>query len=1266
MKKLFMNWRIRYKMLTISVVAVFSIVLFGFVVNYFFNSISAVSYILKAERAHHKHIMYGVSQYYAFLYTKNPDEFKIATHELDSAMEINSIFIDFVKLQESMSKEEFQKHVEDVFRPITGSDKSASKIISGRLEYFHKSGNPMFKSAIEIAGAALEQTQHIKKDMYNYIDTRDSIVLVELDNSIHELFKTEEKFVRAINDVNKEIQSYMVYGIIITVLCLSLFAYLITYIISGIISKPLNKLKNNLALISKGDLAVVNDYVGKDEIGELSNSVRVMQKSFMEIMEHAKKVAQGDYSGIINPKSEKDELSVAINKMTLTLQEAETENKKRNWLKNGQNELNNLIRGEQDLQMLTGNILNFLCKYLPAQVGTFYLLDENISKLVLFSSFAFTRRKDFNYTFESGEGMIGQASREKEIVTISNVPENYTRIRSSVGEMPPANLIFIPLWHNDTSLGVIELGSVTELTSLQEEFIRIVLENIAISIHTAHARDKMKSLLHKTQEQAEELQVQQEELRQSNEELEEQTRALKASEEALQAQQEELRVTNEELEERTKVLEKQRDDIHKKNDELEKARVEIQRKANDLEQASRYKSEFLANMSHELRTPLNSILVLSQLMAENKQHNLTEKQIEYAKTINGSGADLLNLINEILDLSKVEAGKTHLNHEQVWNNEMKEHLMQVFTPLAEKKGLIFEVEIDKDSPDSVYTDRLRLQQILRNLCSNAVKFTEKGNVKVIISDASNLVTHRKDFKGKSLIAYRVQDTGIGISENKFHLIFEAFQQADGNTNRKYGGTGLGLTISRSFTELLGGEIIVESEQGKGSSFTLVLPVDAEQSKGLPEPDELSTKKSVIHESALPKQKITGANLLKNESAHKPVEMPLTQGDGNSLILIVEDDETFSLVLQDIAQQKGYKTIIAESGETGLHYADYYKPDAILLDIGLPGINGWEVVERLRKNPATKSIPIHVVSGSQNEEQAKKSGIMGFLTKPVSMESINEALSEIEKSIAKTPGKILVVEDDSNMRKSIVELLSQINVKTHTADTGSEALNIIAKETFDCIIVDLGLHDMNGFNLIEKIRANDTAVNLPIIIYTGKDLNRNEEEKLQKLANSIIIKGAKSPERLLSEVKLFLHSVSNKLGKSEKAFSTEPEDVLKNKKILLVDDDMRNVFALASVLEDRGMQVIVGKNGREGIEKLKQSEEIDLILMDIMMPEMDGYEAISLIRKEKKFQKLPIIALTAKAMKDDRTKCIEAGANDYLAKPIDTEKLLSLLRVWLYK
>ncbi len=1261
MKKLFMNWRIRYKMLTISVVAVFSIVLFGFVVNYFFDSLSAVSYILKAERAHHKHIMYGVGQYYAFLYTKNPDKFKIATQELDSAMEINSIFIDFVKLQESMSEEDFQKHIEDVFRPITGSDKSASKIISGRLEYFHKSGNHMFKSAIEIAGTALEQTQHIKKDMYNYIDTRDSIILVELDNNIHELFKTEEKFVRAINDVNKKIQSYMVYGIIITVLCLSLFAYLITYIISGIISKPLNKLKNNLALISKGDLAVVNDYVGKDEIGELSDSVRIMQKSFVEIMEHAKKVAQGDYSGVIIPKSEKDELSVAINKMTLTLQEAENENKKRNWLKNGQNELNNLIRGEQDLQVLTANILNFLCKYLPAQVGTFYLLDENISKLVLFNSFAFTRRKDFNYSFDPGEGMIGQASREKEIITISNVPENYTRIRSSVGEMPPVNLIFIPLWHNDVSLGVIELGSITELTNLQEEFIRMVLENIAISIHTAHARDKMRSLLHKTQEQAEELQVQQEELRQSNEELEEQTRALKASEEALQAQQEELRVTNEELEERTKVLEKQRDDIHKKNDELERARVEIQRKANDLEQASRYKSEFLANMSHELRTPLNSILVLSQLMTENKQHNLTEKQIEYAKTINGSGADLLNLINEILDLSKVEAGKTHLNHEQVWNNEMKEHLMQVFTPLADKKGLIFEVEIDKDSPDSVYTDRLRLQQILRNLCSNAIKFTEKGSVRVIISDASSLATHRKDFKGKSLIAYRVQDTGIGISENKFHLIFEAFQQADGNTNRKYGGMGLGLTISRSFTELLGGEIVVESRQGQGSSFTLVLPVDAEQSKGSLEPQEQSAKKSTQSQ-----QEIARVDPLENDPTFKPEEMPLAQGDGNSLILIVEDDEAFSLILQDIAQQKGYKTIIAESGETGLHYADYYKPDAILLDIGLPGINGWEVVERLQKNPATKYIPIHVVSGSQNEEQAKKSGIMGFLTKPVSMESINEALSEIEKSIAKTPGKILIVEDDLNMRKSIVELLSQINVKTQTADTGKEALNIIAKETFDCIIVDLGLHDMSGFNLIEKIRANDTAINLPIIIYTGKDLNRNEEEKLQKLANSIIIKGAKSPERLLSEVKLFLHSVSSKLGKSEKAFSTEPEDVLKNKKILLVDDDMRNVFALASVLEDRGMQVVVGKNGREGIEKLKQSEEIDLILMDIMMPEMDGYEAIRLIRKEKKFQKLPIIALTAKAMKDDRAKCIEAGANDYLAKPIDTEKLLSLLRVWLYK
>jgi len=753
--------------------------------------------------------------------------------------------------------------------------------------------------------------------------------------------------------------------------------------------------------------------------------------------------------------------------------------------------------------------------------------------------------------------------------------------------------------------------------------------------------------------------------------------------------EEELRVTNEELEERTKALEEQRNSIAKKNTEINQARQELERKARDLETASKYKSEFLANMSHELRTPLNSILILSQLLSENKEMNLTTKQREFARTIHTSGSDLLELINEILDLSKVESGKMELRIEELSLREARHELVKLFEPLAREKRLEFVAEVAGDLPAVILTDPQRLKQILKNLLSNAFKFTEQGRVTLAIGrPRAGVDLSASGLNPAAALAFSVCDSGIGIPLEQQKIVFEAFRQADGTASRKYGGTGLGLTISRELCKLLGGEIQLVSSPGQGTEFVVYLPEKlaprltsaGESALAAAVEERTEEVRSQIRESHERRVAAQAPAAAGSESAAAPAareeaaepEQPLTLeavDAGRKRLLIVEDDARFAQILASIAEERGFSCVLTGSGEEALAAIAHCQPGAVILDLQLPGMDGWTVLERLKASPETRHIPVHIMSVSDSGHEALKRGSIGFLAKPVSNEGILQAFERIESVISKAVGRLLLVEDDPGQRTSIIELIGAGDVSITAVATGREALAALAEAPFDAMILDLGLNDMSGFELLERISQDERIRKVPVIVYTGQDLTEAEEAELRKYAESIIVKGVRSPERLLDETALFLHRVEKDLpvDKQRMLRMTRDNDaVFQDKTILVVDDDMRNVFALSSVLEYAGLNVVVGKNGRDGIAKLEDNPQVNLVLMDIMMPEMDGYQAMREIRQRRKYAKLPIIALTAKAMKGDRAKCIEAGANDYLAKPVDTDKLLSLLRVWLYR
>ena len=1022
--------------------------------------------------------------------------------------------------------------------------------------------------------------------------------------------------------------------------------------------------ETRVIMLTGGALATIAAIIiASLSIRMIVNPVKVVTNTFREIAEGEVNLEARLMS---NSEDEIGKMARYFNIFMTKLKELISENRNQSWLTTGRAELNEEMRGVREINTLSSRIITYICRYLNMQIGRFYVkTDSNTFKV--FGSYSYNSSEGSPDEFNIGEGLVGQAALEDKIVLVQDVPADYMKIISGLGEAVPKNILIAPCMYHEEIECIIELGSFNQFTDVQLKFIEQVSENIATSINLTKAQTKMEVLLNKTLVQAEELQVQQEELRQNNEELEEQAKILKQSEMNLQTQQEELRVSNEELEEQTKKLEQQKRDISENNKLLRKANHEIEGKAKELEIANKYKSEFLANMSHELRTPLNSIIVLSQLL-ENKKANepLTEKQLEYSKTIHSSGKNLLRLIDDILDLSKVESGKIDINFDQVNLAELAENTKSLFTPIILQKNIDFKIEIEDGLPEKIISDEQRLQQIINNLLSNAFKFTETGYVKMNICrpKEEDIKNYKIEENVNKLISIEIIDTGIGIPADKQTLIFEAFKQVDGTISRKYGGTGLGLSISRELARLLGGNIYLKSEEGKGSKFTLVFLDNDNMEQVKLNKEEYSSIDKNYHDNL--EEKIISENDINEFTKDEHYE---SKKEDEKLLLIIEDDEQFSTLLSELAYKKNYKVLIEKNSEEAIKLAVKYKPYAILLDIGLANNSGVRVVDKLQNLEYTKNIPIHIISWKEDKNSYDKmKNLVWHIKKPYNLEELYNLFDKIETSLSNDSKKLLIVDEDKSQSNMIYNNLNERGFKITTLESGLDAYKLLKDEQFDCMILDLNLKDMNGIDLVNKLKE-ENLVNFPILIYTEGNITQEEEDKLNKYTESIIIKGNNSIDRLLDEVSLFFHSVDsnidNKNFKNIK-FSEEKENLLNNKNILIVDDDMRNVFSLTSALEEKGMNVVVGRNGSEGIKKLYEKNNIDLILMDVMMPEMDGYTAMKEIRKEKQFDNIPIIAITAKSMKEDRQKCIEAGSNDYLTKPVDINKLISLLKVWLYK
>jgi CheY-like chemotaxis protein/CHASE3 domain sensor protein/putative methionine-R-sulfoxide reductase with GAF domain len=943
-------------------------------------------------------------------------------------------------------------------------------------------------------------------------------------------------------------------------------------------------------------------------------------------------------------------VNLAETKRVTASQQLEDQNR----IRKGLLQLGEVMAGEQSVASLAKNVIETIANFIRAQVGAIYLSDDT-GMLKWAGGYAFQQNKNTApLEFQFGDGLIGQAAAQKKLISFDNLPNHHLKVRSAtIDEMNPANLFVVPFLHEGKVKGVTEFGTSSALSESDLEYLKLGFDNVAVAFNSAQIRARITALLEETQSQAEELQVQQEELRTANEELHAKTHEL-------ESQQEELRQANEELEEQRTALEAQTKRLESNNREIQKAQSVIEEKARDVERASQYKSEFLANMSHELRTPLNSILLLSKSMSENDEQNLTVDQEEICRTIYTSGVDLLSLINDILDLSKVEAGKLDIHSAEINISELSKTMQNLFQPQVQNKGLAFKVEISAQCPKYVFTDRLRLEQILKNFLSNAIKFTHSGVVTLTFDRPdAKLDLSSSGLARDSAIAISVQDTGIGIPDNMKNRVFEAFEQIDSTVSRKYGGAGLGLTISKNLAELLGGEIQLESASGRGSRFVVILPEHlakdgpTDRAVKIPQP---APSASIPHSA---KQK-TGAHGIEDDRKH------LSERD--KTILIVEDDPNFAKILYGYCQKRGFKCLLAGDGESALTDAKEFHPSAVILDLRLPGISGLAVLEYLKNDSKTRHIPVHVMSVDEKITDVLKMGAIGFLNKPATQHEIENAIQKIDSKISNKSRNVLIVEDRAVERESILKLIGTRDVKCEGVASGTEALARLKTESFDCMVLDLKLPDMSGFELLEKIEKEKPISVPPIIVYTGRDLTLEEINRLQGFSQTIIVKGVHSQERLLNEVTLFLHRVEADLPKEQQQILEKVrhrEEIFEGKNLLVVDDDMRNVFALRSIFARKGFEISVAKTGKEAIEKLNaQQPTIDIVLMDIMMPEMDGYEAMRQIRQDKRFEKLPIIALTAKAMETDRAKCIDAGANDYLSKPIDMDHLLSLLRVWL--
>ena len=971
-----------------------------------------------------------------------------------------------------------------------------------------------------------------------------------------------------------------------------------------------------------------------DNVNLLAGNLTTQVRAIAEV---ATAVTQGDLTRSIqvDAKGEVAELKDNINTMIANLRETTERNKEQDWLKTNIARFTSMLQGQRDLFTVAQTLLADLVPLVQAQQGTIYQMADGDSEepsLRLLAGYA--QRPGQPNRIRLGEGIVGQCAIAKQRILLTDVPPDYTRISSSLGDAQPSSIVVLPLLFEGQVKAVIELASLKPFTSTNLVFLDQLTTSIGVVLNTIEATMRTEGLLQQSQQLTVEL----------------------------QSRQSELQQTNEELGTKARLLAEQNAEVERKNREVEQARRALEEKAAELALTSKYKSEFLANMSHELRTPLNSILILSQQLADNATGNLLAKQVDFARNIHSSGSDLLNLINDILDLSKIESGTVTVEAEEISFAGLRDTIDRNFRHVAESKNLPFNVHFDADLPRTLTSDSKRLQQILKNLLSNAVKFTSQGHVEVRIGFATSgwSVDHPVLSKAQQVIAFGVEDTGIGVAPEKQRLIFEAFQQADAGTSRKYGGTGLGLAISRELAVLLGGEIRLTSVHGQGSTFTLYLPLCY---KG-PDPSTTAAARGASDSTSLHAPRV----LSVAREEHIPDDRE-SIANGDPSLLVIEDDPHQARIILGLARDKGFKVLVATRGATGLSLARQYRPDAISLDIYLPDMLGWTVLNNLKFDPATRHIPVQIITVDEERQSILARGRSPTSSSRRQPRASKSAFERLKDFTAQGTKRLLVVEDNDIERESIVELLDDQDIELTAVATGAEALEALLGQPYDCVVLDLRLPDMNGFDLLERFQAEPSLHDVPVVVFTGKELSYDEEARLKTMAKSIVLKDVQSPERLLDETALFLHRVVADLPLEKQKLLERlhvSNEILRGRKVLVVDDDARNIFALTSLLESQEMEVISATNGRQAIELIQNTPDLSMVLMDIMMPEMDGYQTIAEIRKDPQFRTLPILALTAKAMKGDREKCLDAGASDYIAKPVNTDQLLSLMRVWLFR
>jgi CheY-like chemotaxis protein/signal transduction histidine kinase/HAMP domain-containing protein len=974
----------------------------------------------------------------------------------------------------------------------------------------------------------------------------------------------------------------------------------------------------------------------KDLTGNVNLLAANLTNQVRAIAEVATAVTQGDLTRSIQveARGEVAELKDNINTMIDNLRLTTDRNTEQDWLKTNLARFTNMLQGQRDLATVGQMLLSELAPLVNSQNGVIYLVEPEGS-LRRLSAYADSDAAGSPERLLPGQGLVGQCAADARRLLLSEMPDNVVPIISGLFEILPNNLIVLPVLFEGQVKAVIELASVGNFTGLQISFLEQLTASIGIVLNSIEATMQTEGLLKQSQQLATEL----------------------------QSQQRELQQTNEQLEQKAQQLAERNVEVEAKNQEIEQARRALEEKATELALTSKYKSEFLANMSHELRTPLNSILILGQQLGDNPDGNLSAKQVEFARTIHSAGTDLLNLISDILDLSKIESGTVTVDVEDIFFNNLIDMVARPFRHEADGRKLTFDVQLDPKLDRSINTDSKRLQQVLKNLLSNAFKFTEHGGIKLSVYQASSgwSPEHPVLNSASGVVVFEVSDTGIGIPPEKQRIIFEAFQQADASTNRKYGGTGLGLAISRELANLLGGEIQLRSTPNVGSTFTLYLPLRyggiGAGNRPTPPPGEPLINPAILAPSRL-------AEPVEAVPDDRQSIQP-----GDAVLLIVEDDPHYARIIADLAHDQGLKVLVAMRGAEALALAREYQPTAVSLDVFLPDMLGWTVLSQLKQDPATRHIPVQVVTLDEDRQHGLARGAFAFVNKPSTAQHLEAALARIKNYVKPRRKRLLVVEDNPAEQRSIAELLGHDDIDLVTVGTGKEALSTIREEAPDCVVLDLRLPDMSGFDLLEAIRDDTALSDIPVVVFTGRELSPEEDAQLHTMARSVVVKGVESPERLLDETALFLHRVVSELPDEKQRMIERlhsSDDDLVGKTVLLVDDDARNIFALSSVLERRGMHVLTATTGNEAITLVESTPELAIVLMDIMMPEMDGYQTMQVIRENPAFRRLPIIALTAKAMKGDREKCLDAGASDYLAKPVNTEQLLSALRMWLHR